>query len=108
VFEQGDVGDRYYVVLAGSAEVVRDGRPVNTLVRGAGFGDVALLGDVPRTATVRAGSTAGLRVVVLRRAAFLTAVTGYPASAAAGHDAVAETRARDAARQPAAQDDGES
>ena len=108
VFEQGDVGDRYYVVLAGSAEVVIDGRPVNTLVRGAGFGDVALLGDVPRTATVRACSTASLRVVALRRAPFLTAVTGYPASAAAGHDAVTETRMRDAARQPAAPEDERS
>jgi CRP-like cAMP-binding protein len=86
--------------------VVRDGRLVNTLTRGAGFGDVALLGDVPRTATVRASGEAPLSVAVLRRAAFLTAVTGYPASAAAGHEAVAEVRARDAARLPAATEEG--
>ncbi len=106
VFKQGEGGDRYYVVLSGRAEVVRDGRPVNTLVRGAGFGDVALLGHVPRTATVRASGEATLFVAVLRRAAFLTAVTGYPASAAAGHDAVADVRARDTARLPPATEDG--
>jgi hypothetical protein len=84
---------------------LRDGRPVNTLVRGAGFGDVALLGDVPRTATVRASGEASLFVAVLRRTAFLTAVTGYPASALAGQQAVAEVRARDTARLEDAPDD---
>jgi CRP-like cAMP-binding protein len=78
---------------------------VNTLVRGAGFGDVALLGDVPRTATVRASGEASLFVAVLRRTAFLTAVTGYPASALAGQQAVAEVRARDTARLEDAPDD---
>ncbi len=105
VFAQGDPGDRYYVVLSGRAEVVQDGRAVNALQRGDGFGDVALLGDVPRTATVRAAVDEPLRLAALRRTAFLTAVTGYPASAAAGDLAVAEVRARDAARQ-AATDDG--
>ena len=100
VFEQGQRGDGYYVVLSGRADVVRDGLLVNTLVRGAGFGDVALLGDIPRTATVRASGEASLSVAVLRRTAFLTAVTGYPASAAAGQQAVAEVRERDTARQP--------
>ena len=100
LFEQGEGGDRYYVVLSGSAEVVRDGRRVNTLARGAGFGDVALLGDVPRTATVRASGDAPLHVAVLRRAPFLTAVTGYPSSAAAAQQALAEVRARDTAQLP--------
>ena len=106
VFAQGDGGDGYYVVLSGRAEVVRDGRPVNTLVRGAGFGEVALLGDVRRTATVRASGDAPLCVAVLRRTAFLTAVTGYPASAAAGLDAFTEVRARDTSRLLAATEDG--
>jgi hypothetical protein len=44
-------------------------------------------------------------VAVLRRTAFLTAVTGYPASALAGQQAVAEVRARDTARLEDAPDD---
>ena len=106
LFEQGERGDRFYVVLSGRAEVVRDGQLVNTLLPGAGFGDVALLGDVPRTATVRASADAPLTVAALRRSAFLTAVTGYPASAAAAQDAVEEVRARDRSRAPTATEDG--
>src|SRR5581483_4555644 len=53
LFEQGDRGDAFYVVESGSAEVIRHGRLVNSLGPRAGFGEVALLGDQPRTATVR-------------------------------------------------------
>jgi MFS family permease len=95
VFEQGERGDRFYVVESGRAEVLRRGRLVNTLDRGEGFGEVALLGDSARTATIRASADVGLHVAVLPRSAFLTAVTGYPVSATAGREAVARVRARD-------------
>jgi CRP-like cAMP-binding protein len=98
VFEQGDRGDRFYLVEAGRAEVVRDGRLVNTLGRGDGFGEIALLGDQPRTATIRGAPDVPLRVSILQRPAFLTAVTGYPVSATAGQEVVARVRARDAER----------
>ncbi|WP_336921945.1 MFS transporter [Aquipuribacter sp. SD81] len=101
VVAQGEAGEEYFVVVSGRAEVVRDGRLVNVLERGAGFGDVALLADVPRTATVRAGADGPLRLAALRRSAFLTAVTGYPASAVAGRRSVAETRSRDEQRDTA-------
>ena len=88
VFEQGAPGDLYYIVEAGSAEVVRDGILLATLRRGDGFGEIALLRDRPRTATVRASADAPLRVSVLARNPFLTAVTGYPASTIAGERVV--------------------
>jgi MFS family permease len=98
VFEQGDAGDRFYVVESGRAEVVLGGGVVNTLGAGDGFGEIALLNDMPRTATVRASGDEPLRVGALQRSAFLTAVTGYPVSATAGQELVLSIMARDAER----------
>jgi MFS family permease len=95
IFNQGDHGDAFYVVESGRAQVSRYGQVVNILDKGEGFGEVALLGDRPRTATVRASEDAPLRVAVLASSAFLTAVTGYPVSATAGHEVVARIQARD-------------
>ncbi|MET0769824.1 MAG: MFS transporter [Solirubrobacteraceae bacterium] len=88
VFEQAEHGEQFYVVEGGQAEIVRDGRLVKTLERGECFGEIALLQDRLRTATVRASTREPLRVSVLQRTAYLTAVTGYPASAAAGEQVV--------------------
>jgi len=98
VFEQGDEGDRFYVVESGIAEVLQQGRVINTLGPGDGFGEVALLRETSRTATVRAGPGEPLRVAALERSRFLTAVTGYPSSAAAADEVVSEVRKRDVSR----------
>jgi CRP-like cAMP-binding protein len=79
VFAQGDTGDRYYVIEAGAATVVGDGRTVATLGPGEGFGEIALLRDTRRTATVR--TTTDLRLQTLRSDRFLPVVLGYPPSA---------------------------
>ena len=100
VFEQGERGERFYIVESGRAEVVRDGSVVKTLGRGDCFGEIALLRDEPRTATVRATRDAPLRVSVIQRSAYLTAVTGYPAAAAAGEDLVTRRLEADAERVP--------
>ncbi len=98
VFHQGDPGEYFYVLRAGRAEVVLDGHVVKTLGAGECFGEIALLRDQPRSATVRASADAPLRVSRLRRSTYLTAVTGYPVAAAAGEDLVASRLEADAGR----------
>jgi MFS family permease len=88
VIRQGDVGDRFYVIDEGSFEVLVDGQRVNTLDEGAFFGEIALLHDVPRTATVRA--TGDGAVWALDQEEFLTTVTGLPQSETAAHAISAE------------------
>ena len=101
VFRQGEPGDFFYVVRAGRAEVLQDGQLVRELGVGDGFGEIALLRDQPRSATVRAAGDARLEVSRLRRSAFLTAVTGYPAAAVSAQVLVTHRLADDAVRRPA-------
>jgi CRP-like cAMP-binding protein len=96
VFAQGDVGDRYYLIESGEAEVVGDGAVVTTLREGAGFGDIALLRRVPRTATVRAGTD--LQLMALSGERFLAVVSSYRSSAAVAADEAAEQLRRYAPR----------
>ena len=74
---QGERGDAYYVIEHGRFQVDVDGRPARILDSpGEGFGEIALLRDVPRTATVTAVDESV--VLVVRRDDFLAAVTGTP------------------------------
>ncbi len=89
IVRQGDPGDRFYIVRDGEVAVSKDGRPVASLEQGDFFGEIALLRDVPRTATVTARTN--VRLYALERDDFLEAVTGHPLSMEAA-DTV--TRAR--------------
>jgi MFS family permease len=95
---QGERGEYFYILRAGRADVLQDGQLVRTLVAGECFGEIALLHDRPRSATVKAAAGARLDVSRLRRSAYLTAVTGYPAAAAAGDELAASRLQADAER----------
>jgi MFS family permease len=89
VFREGERGDRFYIVADGEVEIVQDGQVVNLEGPGEFFGEISLLRDVPRTATVRARTEVELRA--LERDEFIGAVTGHAASAEAA-DSVVATR----------------
>ncbi len=52
ILREGDVGDAFYAISSGQVDIVHDGTVVNTVGPGSYFGEIALLMDVPRTATV--------------------------------------------------------
>ncbi|HEY6566772.1 MAG TPA: MFS transporter [Actinomycetota bacterium] len=83
VVRQGEYGDRFYVIDEGTFQVVVDGRPVRALHEGDHFGEIALLHDVPRTATVTA--TEDGAVWTLDQEEFLATVTGMPQASNAAH-----------------------
>lgn len=91
VIAEGDIGDRFYLVAEGTLEVYEGGSHRRTMGPGEGFGEIALLRDTPRTATVRARDAVVL--LALDRAPFLEAVTGQAHSARAAAD-VADERSR--------------
>jgi MFS family permease len=87
IFHQGDHGDRFYIVDSGEIEIEIDGREANVLGPGDHFGEIALLHDIPRTATARARKETQL--YALDRDAFLGAVTGHAGSSEAAETVVA-------------------
>ena len=78
VIREGDAGDRFYIIGSGRCSVSVRGRQVNTIGDGDGFGEIALVNDIPRTATVVAIDD--LELFVLDRAPFLEAITGQSRS----------------------------
>lgn len=81
VVREGEPGDCFYAVVDGAFDVSAEGTHIRTMGRGDGFGEIALLADVPRTATVTAVDTGTL--LAIDRDPFLLAITGH----APAHDA---------------------
>ena len=63
---QGSRGREFFVLLEGTAKVTKNGRRINTLGSGDFFGEIALVSDTPRTATVTATSPVRALVVTDR------------------------------------------
>jgi CRP-like cAMP-binding protein len=74
--EEGAVGDDFYLVGTGEAEVTRGGRAVATLGPGQYFGELSLLDDAPRNATVTA--TTPMSLIRLRRREFSAVLDSWP------------------------------
>ena len=89
IFRQGDAGELFYLVDSGRCEISIDSEKVRDALPGDGFGEIALLRDVPRTATVTAVEDTEL--LSLERDEFIAAVTGHAPSADAA-DAVIGAR----------------
>jgi len=89
IFHEGDPGDLFYVIADGRVQVLVGGRPARELGTGDYFGEIALLREVPRTATVTA--LTDVELYALDGDQFVAAVTGHAESAAAA-DSVVSTR----------------
>jgi MFS family permease len=82
IISEGDPGHRYYVLASGAVRITQAERFLRDLAAaGEGFGEIALLRDIPRTATATA--TSPVVVIALERADFLQAVTGHEQARAA-------------------------
>ena len=91
VIRANDPGDCFYIVKNGEFEILAGDAQVTALA-GDHFGEIAVLGDVPRTATVRAVVDSNL--YALQRSDFLAAATGHSGVRAAGESIAAERLAR--------------
>jgi MFS family permease len=83
VIQEGDAGDRFYIIDHGLVDVTKKGVHVAELHDGGFFGEIALLKDVPRTATVTAAADS--RLLSLERDEFLDAITGFARSHSEAH-----------------------
>jgi len=79
VIRQGEPGDRYFVIARGTVDVFVDDVRVRSIGRPAGFGEIGLLANLQRTATVT--TIEPVSVLAIERTEFLAAVTGHDESA---------------------------
>lgn len=103
VVREGDRGNVMYIVVSGRAAVWRGAHVTGHCDEGDYFGEIALLRDDPRNATVRAATR--LDLLVLARDPFLEAVTGHPRSLSRASARVATRRLDDGSRALADQPD---
>jgi predicted MFS family arabinose efflux permease len=75
IVRQGEPGDHYFLVVDGVVDISQDGHHLRFLPAGRSFGEIALLRDMPRTAT--ATSSTDSEVLAVGRDDFLEAVTGH-------------------------------
>jgi CRP-like cAMP-binding protein len=77
LIREGEIGKEFFVLLEGEVEVERKGKSLGTRDAGDFFGEIAVLEQVPRTATVTAKTH--VRFLVLTRPAFRRLIADNPA-----------------------------
>jgi CRP-like cAMP-binding protein len=87
---QGDLGDEFFVIQTGTAEVTRDGERINELGPGDFFGEIALLEQDRRNATVTA--TTPMTLIVMTRASFRALDKSMPEVHAVVQEAIEQRR----------------
>jgi CRP/FNR family transcriptional regulator, cyclic AMP receptor protein len=93
ITREGRPGREFFVLISGTAEVTKKGKEVAQLGAGDWFGEIALLTDAPRTATVKA--TAPVDVLVITDRGFRTVVETMPSIALKVLSTIGERLARD-------------
>ncbi|TAL07452.1 MAG: MFS transporter [Chloroflexota bacterium] len=78
IITEGEAGDAFHLIVSGTVEVTIGGRVVRTEGPGDYFGEIALVRDIPRTATIVA--TTDVELLSIARDPFLAALTGHRAS----------------------------
>ncbi len=91
---EGRPGREFFVLISGTAQVTKDGKEIAQLGAGQWFGEIALLTNAPRTATVTATSAMDVLVITDRR--FRTVVETMPSIALKILSSVGDRLARDA------------
>ena len=86
VVREGDRGEEYYAIASGQLTVSQGGQAIRVLSRGDGFGELALIRDVPRSASVTADTAAQL--YSLRKDLFIQTVTGHLMAASAARSII--------------------
>lgn len=80
LFEQGDIGDSAYIIIGGEADIIINtpggGLVVATLKQNEIVGEIAILCDVPRTATVRAKTD--LTTLRINKDLFFSLIVEFP------------------------------
>ncbi|MBI3179219.1 MAG: cyclic nucleotide-binding domain-containing protein [Deltaproteobacteria bacterium] len=80
VIQEGEQGDELYVILSGEVTIIKDAQTIATLKAGAHVGEMGLIDNAPRSATVRAKTDVNL--LVMRREEFFSLIRGEPLIAA--------------------------
>lgn len=79
LIKEGERGREFFVIVDGTVDVTKDGRRVTALGGGSWIGEIALVSDVPRTATVT--TTSPVRVLVVTDRAFSGLIKRSPSIA---------------------------